>query len=82
MVAPLTKLDPFAVSVKLGPPAAVDVGLTEVKVGTGLLPTVIVNVRPLEVPPPGVGFVTVIIDVPEEAIFAAGTVACSEDDET
>ena len=40
--------------------------------GTG---TVTVRVREFEVPPPGVGLVTVIEDVPEEAMSAARMVA-------
>ena len=45
-------------------------------VGTGFVPPpLMVKVTALEVPPPGVGFVTVTAAVPAEAIAAAGTAA-------
>ena len=58
---PETKFVPSIVSVKSEFPAEVEVGLIEVVVGTGF---VMVNVSVFEVPPPGVGFVTVIDAVP------------------
>ena len=66
------KFVPVTVSVKLFPPAVVEVGLIELVVGIGLL---IVSVCAFEVPPPGVGFTTVIEAVPPTAISAAGTIA-------
>ena len=69
-----TNLVPFTVKVKSALPAAVQVGLIEVVVGTGLL---IVNVTELDVPPPGGGLTTVMDAVPAVATFAAGTVAVS-----
>jgi hypothetical protein len=57
MVAPLAKLDPLTVRVKSDPPAVVEAGLSEVKIGTGLLT---VKFCDPDVPPPGAGFVTVI----------------------
>jgi hypothetical protein len=62
------KLVPLTVSVKDNPPAVTGVGLMEVVVGTGLLT---VSVCAPEVPPPGVGFTTVIVSVPPTAIWAA-----------
>jgi hypothetical protein len=47
--------------VKVGPPAVVLLGESEVRVGTGLST---VNVLDAEVPPPGPGFVTVTGKVP------------------
>jgi hypothetical protein len=72
-----TKFVPFTVSVKSGPPAAVEVGVKEVVVGTGFVVAVTVNVCALEVPPPGVGFVTVIDAVPVASTSEARIVASS-----
>jgi hypothetical protein len=66
------KFVPVTVSVKDGPPAVVEVGLTLVVVGTGLL---MVNVCAFDVPPPGAGFTTVMDAVPLTAISAAVIVA-------
>jgi branched-subunit amino acid transport protein len=66
------KFVPVTVSVKLFPPAVVEVGLIKLAVGTGLL---IVSVCAFDVPPPGVGFTTVIEAVPPTAISAADTIA-------
>ena len=55
------KLVPLTVRVKPVSPAVLEVGDILVVVGTGL-PTV--KVCALDVPPPGVGFVTVISKVP------------------
>ena len=38
-----------------------------------------VNVRPPDVPPPGVGLNTVTVDVPAESMSVTGMVACSDD---
>jgi hypothetical protein len=64
MVDDATKFVPFTVSVKLDPPARVDVGLIEIVVGTGLVATVTVNVCAFDVPPPGAGFTTATRAVP------------------
>ena len=56
------KLKPLAVSVKPAPPAAIEVGLIETRLGTGV--GVIVSVWPADVPPPGAGVNTVIVAVP------------------
>jgi hypothetical protein len=69
-----TNLVPFTVKKKSALPAAVQVGLIDVVVGTGLL---IVNVTELDVPPPGGGLTTVMDAVPAVATFAAGTIAVS-----
>jgi hypothetical protein len=66
------KFVPVTVSVKDGPPAVVEVGLIEEVVGTGFL---MVNVCAFDVPPPGVGFTTVMDAVPPTVISAAGTTA-------
>ena len=59
------KFVPLTVRVKAGPAAVLLVGLILVMVGDGLLT---VNVRELEVPPPGVGLKTVMLKVPPTAI--------------
>ena len=69
-----TKFVPFTVKVNCGPPAAAQVGLIEVVVGTGLL---MVNVTGFDVPPPGEGVLTVTWTVPAVVTFAAGTIAVS-----
>ncbi len=63
-----TKLVPFTVSVNAAPPLAALVGERVVMVGTGLFT---VNVEFPDVPPPGVGLVTVTLNVPAVAISAA-----------
>ena len=55
-------------SVKPEPPAVVLDGESEVIDGTGLL---MVKLNPLDVPPPGVGFVTVTVAVPAVVISLA-----------
>jgi hypothetical protein len=66
-------LVPVTVNVNWAPPAAALLGLNVVAVGAGLF---IVNVKPgVDVPPPGAGLTTVIVDVPAVTIFAAGTIA-------
>ena len=61
------KFVPVAVSVKAEPPAVLLVGLILLSVGVGLLT---VKLTALEVPPPGVGFITVIEKVPPVATSA------------
>lgn len=70
------KFVPATVKVIAGLPTTADVGLIEVKVGTGFGGTLIVNAIPAEVPPPGDGFVTVTVAVPAVAKSDAGT--CTE----
>ena len=67
-----TKFDPFTVKLNVGPSAIAKPGLNDEILGIGLL---IVKVRALEVPPPGVGLKTVIEAVPVAAMLAEGTVA-------
>jgi len=55
-----TKFVPLTVNVKVESPAVFDVGEIEVVVGAGLFT---VNVCVFEIPPPGVGFVTVMLKV-------------------
>ena len=71
-VEPLMKFVPFTVRVNAGLPAVAVFGESDVAVGTGLLPAaVIVNGKPLDVPPPGAEVTTVILAVPDVAIRAA-----------
>jgi len=72
MVDDALKFVPVTVRVKDEPPAVVDVGEMELVVGAGLLT---VSVCAFDVPPPGVGFTTVMDAVPPTAISAAGTIA-------
>src|SRR5438552_3001033 len=65
----VTKLVPLTVSVKTPSPTFLLVGEMLVVVGAGLLT---VNVCALEVPPPGVGFVTVMLNVPAVVRSLAG----------
>lgn len=77
-VEPETKLLPFTVSVKLPLPAVTEVGEMLVMEGTGLLLVpVTVNTAAVEVPPPGVGLVTVTLNVPEPVRSEAGITAVS-----
>jgi hypothetical protein len=73
-----TKFVPVTVNVNCEPPAAAQVGLSELIVGTAL----IVNVTALDVAPHGLGLTTVIEAVPAVAIREAGTAAVSCVDET
>lgn len=68
------KFVPISVRVKPLLPAVVEVGEIAARTGAGLL---IVNVWALEVPPPGVGFTTVIDDVAPTAMSLAKIVAVS-----
>ena len=67
-VAPETNPVPLTVNVKAAPPAVALVGDSEVIAGGGL---VTVKVAAVEVPPPGVEFVTVTGKVPTDAMSAA-----------
>jgi len=69
-----TKFVPLTVSVKAAPPATALSGEIVVIVGREL-PPLMVKFTGLEVPPPGVGFVTVTDAVPADAITAAGMAA-------
>lgn len=64
----VTKFVPVIVSVKDGLPSSSTLGLSEVIVGTGLL---IVKVKALDVPPPGLGLETLIFAVPPVTMSAA-----------
>ncbi len=66
----LTKFVPVAVSVNVAPPALALAGDRAVIVGTGSL---IGNAQAPEVPPPGVGFVTVTLAEPALLRSPAGT---------
>jgi len=66
------KLLPLTVRVNAGPPAVALLGESAEIVGIGLA-LLIVNTALPEVPPPGVGFLTVIEADPEEATSEAGT---------
>src|SRR5882672_2908569 len=66
--APGTKFDPFTVNVKPAPPAIALDGERAVIAGTELFT---VNGEFPEVPPPGAGFVTVMLKDPAAAISAA-----------
>jgi hypothetical protein len=70
---------PVNVNVKPLLPAVVEVGEIEVSVGEGLL---IVRFCAFEVPPPGVGFTTVIDEVAPTAISLVKIVAVSCEPET
>ena len=72
------KFVPVKVNVKPVLPAVVEVGEMEVSVGAGFFT---VKVCAFEVPPPGVGFTTVIESVPPTAISAAGMVALMDEPE-
>ena len=73
-VDPDTKPAPLTVRVKLGPPAAVDVGLSELIDVTGLP---IVKTRVPEVPPPAVGVWTETSAAPAVVMSDAGMDACN-----
>ena len=67
----LMKLVPFTVNVNAPEPAATLAGCKVVTVGTGLLPEVIEKVTRFEVPPPGVGLVTLTVGDPALATSLA-----------
>jgi hypothetical protein len=77
----LMKFVPVTVSVKLLPPAKVEVGEIEVVIGAGFAAVVMVKVCAFEVPPPGVPFVTVTGYAPTVATSAARIVAVTVVDE-
>jgi hypothetical protein len=79
---PATKFVPLTVSVKAELPATVEAGASPVVVGTGKLPEAMVNVRGLDVPPPGAGLNTVTCAVPDVATSVAGIAAWSCVEET
>src|SRR6185295_19178669 len=64
-----TKFAPVTVNVKLGLPAAAELGNSCVNVGAGLLT---VKLTALDVPPPGAGLKTTTGNVPPVATAAAG----------
>ena len=66
----LMKLDPLTVNVSAPDPATTVAGSSVVMAGTGLL-AVMVSVAAFEVPPPGVGLVTVTFAVPAVLISVA-----------
>jgi len=68
-----TKFVPSTVRVNPRSPTVVDAGEREVI--TGAEPGIIVNIAPVEVPPPGAGFVTVIVEVPRFVISAESIAA-------
>lgn len=70
-VDPFMKLVPVSCRVNAAPPAPVDVGEIDVSVGTGLFAALILKLMEFDVPPPGVGFVTVTAGVPALATSVA-----------
>lgn len=82
MVEPEIKFVPLTVSVKVPPPVVAVDGAIEEIVGTGFVLPEMVNVALLEVPPPGVGLLTVTVPVPAVAMSLAGTCAVSLTDVT
>ena len=74
---PVTKPVPVTVRVNADPPAVAELGEMEVRVGTGLFAVLMMKVRALEVPPPGVGLKTVTDADPAVAMSAAGIDAVS-----
>jgi hypothetical protein len=69
------KFVPLTVSVNAAPPVVADDGASELIVGTGFVLPEIVNVALLDVPPPGVGLVTVTPAVPAVVMLPAGICA-------
>ena len=72
------KLVPVSAIVVAALPAVAEAGEMEVKVGTGLTGAVMLKVIPLEVPPPGAGFTTVMVSDPVEIKLLALITAVSE----
>jgi hypothetical protein len=70
-----TKFVPLTVRAKGALPASTPVGEIIVIVGTRFVLLVMVKFAAFEVPPPGVGLVTVTATVPAEAMAEAGTAA-------
>lgn len=77
-VAPVTKFVPLIVNVNAVDPAAIPVGDNEEIVGTGLFTWNVTLF--VDVPPPGVAFVTVTKSAPEAAMSDAriAAVTCVE----
>lgn len=72
------KLVPVSAIVVAALPAIAEAGEMAVNVGTGLAGAVMVKLTPLEVPPPGDGFTTVIVPVPAAVKLLALMTAVSE----
>jgi len=70
-------LVPFTVKVNAAPPAVTLVGEIEASVGTGLGALEMLKTKFVEVPPPGVGLVTVTFALPEVVISEARIAAVS-----
>lgn len=70
----LTKFAPLTVSVNAAPPASALLGASEVMVGLGLSTT---KASEPDTPPPGLGLVAVMANVPAVVRSAAGTEAIS-----
>lgn len=73
-VAPETKFSPVTVTVVVASPMNASFGESDVTVGTRLRTT---KLCPLDVPPPGVGLNTVIVEVPAVVRSDDGTVILS-----
>jgi len=72
------KFTPVTVKVRLVEPACTEAGLRVTISGTGLGTTAFtVNNCEFEIPPPGVGFVTVIVASPEVCRSVSGIAACN-----
>jgi hypothetical protein len=71
----LTKLVPFTVNVSAPELTTTPVGESELIAGTGFVAAVTLKFTEFDVPPPGVGFVTVTAGVPTLATSAARIVA-------
>jgi len=69
---------PVAVRVSAALPAVAEVGLRLLSVGAGFGGGLMLKVRLLETPPPGVGFCTVMAAVPEVVRSEAGTCAVTD----
>jgi hypothetical protein len=67
----------LTVSVNVAPPVVADEGDSDEMLGTGFVAPEIVKVALLDVPPPGVGLLTVTLADPEVEISVAGTCAVS-----
>ena len=74
---PATKLVPLTVSVNAALPATIELGASEVAVGTGFEGALIVKVCAAEVPPPGAGLKTVTAAVPALCTSVAPIAAVS-----